>query len=244
MVKGLGRSGDSVTVFPATVASRTDPAEIRAHSPALEYDMHLFTRGEFELHIDCLPTHPVAPDRGVRLAVSLDDGAPMLLDGPSPRYPDDVLTNLRRFITTLAIDRPGRHTLTVWMVDPGVIVDKIVLHTTQAGGVLSRATGVVPRYFAASVSPRMPITRAAMACRRGSRTTCGVTIRPLPGAPRISAGRGRRERKSRSSAFACPSTGGAATRTRRIFLPADHPPSLSPRCGGRWEWRGRAESWP
>jgi hypothetical protein len=42
-----------------------------------------------------------------------------------------VLTNLRRFTTKLAIDRPGRHTLTVWMVDPGVIIDKIVLHTTK-----------------------------------------------------------------------------------------------------------------
>ncbi len=37
--------------------------------------------------------------------------------------------NLRRLRTTLDIDRPGRHTLTVWMVGPGVIVDKIVLHT-------------------------------------------------------------------------------------------------------------------
>jgi hypothetical protein len=131
VVKGLGRSGDSVTVLPSTVASRTDPGGIRSNSPALEYDMHLFSNGEFELHIDCLPTHPVSPDRGVRLAVSLDDGAPKLLDGPPPRYPEDVLTNLRRFTTKLSIEGPGRHTLTFWMVDPGVIVDKIVLHTRK-----------------------------------------------------------------------------------------------------------------
>jgi hypothetical protein len=118
-------------VFPATVASRTGEQTIRANSPALEYDIQVFNPGDCELHIDCLPTHPVAPDRGVRLAVSLDDGAPMLLDGPPSRYPRDVLTNLRRFTTPLAIKRPGRHTLAVWMVDPGVIVDKIVLHTTR-----------------------------------------------------------------------------------------------------------------
>jgi hypothetical protein len=129
--KGLGRSGDSVTVVPATVASRTGQEAIRADSPVLEYDFHLFTPGECELHLDCLPTHPVAPGRGVRLAVSLDDGAPMLLDGPPSRYPRDVLTNLRRLTTTLAIKRPGLHTLSVWMVDPGVIVDKIVLHTSK-----------------------------------------------------------------------------------------------------------------
>jgi hypothetical protein len=131
VVKGLGRSGDSVTVFPTTVASRTGPEEILSNSPVLEYDIQLFTDGEFELHIDCLPTHPVAPGRGVRLAVSLDGAPPMILNDPPPRYPQDVLANLRRFTTTLAIDRPGRHTLAVRMVDPGVIIDKIVLHTRK-----------------------------------------------------------------------------------------------------------------
>ena len=120
-----------MTVLPATAPSRTEPAEIKAQSPALVYEMHLFSQGKFDLQIDCLPTHPVAPDRGVRLALSLDDGEPLILDGPPRRYPDDVLNNLRRFSTRIAIDRPGKHTLTVWMVDPGVIVDKIVLHARK-----------------------------------------------------------------------------------------------------------------
>ena len=34
VIQGLGRSGDSVTVFPATVPSRTEPAAIRAHEAA------------------------------------------------------------------------------------------------------------------------------------------------------------------------------------------------------------------
>jgi hypothetical protein len=131
VVKGLGRSGDSVTVFPATVESRTTPDEIRAHSPAIEFDMHLFKAGEFELHIDCLPTQPVSPGRGVRLAASVNDGGIILLGNQPRRYPDDVLTNLRRCVTPVSIDHPGRHTLAIWMVDPGVIVDKVVLHTAK-----------------------------------------------------------------------------------------------------------------
>jgi hypothetical protein len=129
VVRGLGRSGDAVTAVPATAASLTEPDEILANSPVLEYDMHLFSQGVFELHIDCLPIHPVGPGRGVRLAVSLNDGPPMVLDGPPPRYPDDVLTNLRRFKTPLTISRTGPHKLSIRMVDPGVMVDKIVLHT-------------------------------------------------------------------------------------------------------------------
>jgi hypothetical protein len=129
VIGGLGRGGGAVAVFPATLASRTDPADIRAHSPALEFDFHLFTAGEVELHLDCLPTQPVAPGRGVRLAVSIDDGDPQVLGDQARRYPQDVLANLRRCTTRISIARPGPHTLTVWMVDPGVILDKIVLHT-------------------------------------------------------------------------------------------------------------------
>lgn len=131
VVKGLGRSGDSVSVVPATVPSRTKEDEIQSNSPSLGYDFYLFNRGECELHIDCLPTHPISPDRGVRIAVSLDGAAPMLLNSPPPQYPIDILTNLRRFTTQLNINSPGRHTLTIWMVDPGVIMDKIVIHTTK-----------------------------------------------------------------------------------------------------------------
>jgi hypothetical protein len=132
VVKGLGRSGDSVTVFPPTVSSHTEPDKIRAHSPALVYDLHLFNSGECQLRLDCLPTQPVAPGRGVRLAISLDEQEPQVL-GERSRPPADVLANLRRFTSTVMITSPGRHTLTVWMVDPGLILDKIVLYTRPPG---------------------------------------------------------------------------------------------------------------
>ena len=125
---GLGRSGDSVAVLPPTVPSRTVPEEIRASSPSLDYDIYLFHSGEARLDIDCLPTHPVAPGRGVRLAVSIDGAAPQILIGKG----GDVLTNLRRLTTTVNIPSPGQHTLSVWMVDPGVVMDRLVLAFTPA----------------------------------------------------------------------------------------------------------------
>ena len=75
------------------------------------------------MDIDCLPTKPVAPERGVRLAIGIDGEAPQILTGKG----GDVLANLRRLTTTVKIASPGRHTLTVWMVDPGVVIDKLVL---------------------------------------------------------------------------------------------------------------------
>ncbi len=123
VVKGLGRSGDSVTVFPPTVASQTELAGIRSSSPSMQYDIYLFHSGEARLDIDCLPTKAVAPSRGVRLAVSIDGKEPQIVDGQG----GDVLTNLRRMTTKVNITEPGKHVLTVWMVDPAVVIDKLVL---------------------------------------------------------------------------------------------------------------------
>jgi hypothetical protein len=92
-------------------------------SPSLDYDVYLFHSGEARLDIDCLPTKPVAPKQGVSLAFSINGAAPQILTGKG----GDVLTNLRRLTTPVKIASPGQHTLTVWMVDPGVVLDKLVL---------------------------------------------------------------------------------------------------------------------
>jgi len=123
IVKGLGRSGDSVTVLPSSVASRTEVAEIVANSPLLEYDLILFSSGPAHLDIDCLPTKPVHPKQGVRIAFSLDGQDPKNVTGTG----GDVLSNLRRLSTTVTVATSGKHTLKVWMVDPGVVIDKLVL---------------------------------------------------------------------------------------------------------------------
>ena len=123
IIKGLGRSGDSVSVLPANVPSYAVPAEITANSPVLEYDLYLFHAGEARLDIDCLPTQAVSPKRGVRLAISIDGAVPQIVSG----HGGNTLSNLRRLTTPVKIAAPGQHTLKVWMVDPGIVMDKLVL---------------------------------------------------------------------------------------------------------------------
>jgi hypothetical protein len=89
----------------------------------MEYDFFVFRTGEARLDLDCLPTQPVAPSQGVKLAFSIDGGTPEVLTGKG----GDVLANLRRLTTTVEIAAPGQHKLTIWMVDPGVIIDKLLL---------------------------------------------------------------------------------------------------------------------
>jgi len=126
IVKGLGRSGDSVTLFPPTLVSRTRIEAMRQHSPVLEYDMHVFTAGAASLEIQCLPTQPINAEHGVRLAVSLNDSEPRIME---KAVRGSVLENVRRVTEILDIPKPGRYVLKIWMVDPGVVVDRIVLYT-------------------------------------------------------------------------------------------------------------------
>lgn len=129
VIRGLGRSGDSVTVLPPTVASRTEAKDILASSPSMDYDMHLFQAGEARLTIDCLPTKPVAPGQGIGVAFGIDGGAPVILSGKG----GDTLSNLMRLTAPVKILAPGRHRLTIWMVDPGVVLDKLVLDFRPPG---------------------------------------------------------------------------------------------------------------
>jgi hypothetical protein len=45
---------------------------------------------------------------------------------------DTASDNARRIVTGFALEHPGEHTLKFWMVDPGVVLEKIVV---DCGGV-------------------------------------------------------------------------------------------------------------
>ena len=136
VVPHLGREGDAVTLRPATAPGLTEPARIIAEASVLEYDFTATTAGPFKLTAYCLPTHRIHEGRGQRYAVSIDDAAPTIVDfsaesgesGESgARWSEGRLRNVLLSTSQHALTRPGRHTFKLWMVDPGVVVDKLVL---------------------------------------------------------------------------------------------------------------------
>jgi hypothetical protein len=123
-----------------TVAPVDAPAAVpTADAPRLEYRLYLFGAGEVTATLKLGPTLNFAPDRGVRLAVSFDDEPPQIVTAVPQGYnaqngnrdwERSVRDNARVVTTTHTIAAAGYHTLKVWMVDPAVVLEKIVVNTS------------------------------------------------------------------------------------------------------------------
>ena len=104
-------------------------------SPCLEYQTYLFSTGPAEVVAVTSPILNVFPGRGIEMAMSLDDGAPQTLTvvpkGYGPQGQDwetSVKDNARYVKATLPVDKAGYHTVKIWMVDPGVVLQKLVVN--------------------------------------------------------------------------------------------------------------------
>jgi len=128
VIPGLGRTGDSVTVFPTTGVSFNP-----VNAPVLEYEFYSFTAGKATLVVNIVPTHPILAGRGLRYAIGFDDQPPQVvtvgadLQIPSRPWSLNVVNSSTVGTSTHEIKPAGRHVLKIYAVDPGVVLDKIVL---------------------------------------------------------------------------------------------------------------------
>jgi hypothetical protein len=84
------------------------------------------------------PTLNFLPGRALRVAVSFDNEPPQTVTLVPANYNaqngnrdwEESVRNNARFIETHhTVAQAGYHTLKIWMVDPAVVVQKIVVHT-------------------------------------------------------------------------------------------------------------------
>jgi hypothetical protein len=110
-------------------------------SPSLEYRMFVFSPGAVTTNLILAPTLNFQPGRGLRLAVSFDDDAPQLITAVPENFSAQngnqdwektVRDNARTVSVSSTLATAGYHTLKVWMVDPAVLIQKIVVNTSAA----------------------------------------------------------------------------------------------------------------
>ena len=60
-----------------------------------------------------------------------------------------VADGVRRVVTTHTVEKPGQHVLKIWMVTPGVVLERVIID----------AGGVRPSYLGPVESPRVGVRK-------------------------------------------------------------------------------------
>ena len=149
-IDDLGRTLSSMSVFPVTAESVTPPRD----SPRLEYKLYLFDPRTVEVEAILAPTLNFVPGRGLRYAISFDDEAPQVIDALAQNSVEDwrtsVKDSVRKVQSTHLLAKSGYHTLKFWMVDPGVVLQKLVVNL---GGVKPSYLGPPESYHLGGPEP-------------------------------------------------------------------------------------------
>ena len=136
-VPDYGRLDAALAIYPVTAASILPPNP----TPTLEYPVYVPHDGNFEVTLVLGPVLNFVPNRGMRIAVSFDDQPAQVLDifaeqGGFPfgnrlagaQVPQD---NARFLRSTLKLTNAGAHVLKIAMVDPAIVVQKIIIEPVR-----------------------------------------------------------------------------------------------------------------
>ena len=146
-ITGLSATGESVEALPVAVSNKSVKEKSEGWlrtRPVLTYQFYTDSEASANIHLFTLPTHPINDNFGMRYGVSVDDAPVSVLDfktvGRSDEWKQAVLSNtIERSIKTPVL-RAGQHALKIYLIDPGVILDRILI---DLGG-LKPFYGLIP----------------------------------------------------------------------------------------------------
>ena len=134
LIDGLGHADQSVMAMPlqgVKIPDLTSSGLSLRNNAYVEYDFFTLTAASPQLVVYTLPTHPVNNDYKMRYAIAVDGGPVQVVDfevqGRSEEWKQNVLRNAA--VRQININRlnPGKHTLRIYMIDPGVILDRVLI---------------------------------------------------------------------------------------------------------------------
>ena len=144
--------GRTLSGMRATAITDAPSAVPGKDAPCLEYGMQLFSSGEAGIRLILSPTLNFLAERDLRLGFSFDDEEPRVvvvvpkdfsaMNG-NKDWERTVMDNARVVSLKQIVKTQGPHTLKIWMIDPGIIVEKIVV---DFGGVRDSYLGPPESY--------------------------------------------------------------------------------------------------
>ncbi|UCS93331.1 glycosyl hydrolase 115 family protein [Echinicola marina] len=145
IIPGLGKTGSAITAFP--VAYETEDTGALKHH--VSFDAYFTSSGEITIHTYLSPTLNFKnTEEGLRFGISVDDEAPQIISMHKEERPGSwdkwVGEHINIKSSQHLINRPGKHQIKLWLVDPGVVFQKIVVDT---GGLKGSYLGPEESFF-------------------------------------------------------------------------------------------------
>lgn len=127
IIPDIGKDGNGITTFPVTAS-----AELSNSSPHVEYVFYTYSKDSFQLRTYFSPTLNFhhSPN-GLQFAVSIDNETPQIVslnkEDNTGVWNSWVANNIIIKTTKHFISTSGKHTVKYWMIDPGIILQKLVI---------------------------------------------------------------------------------------------------------------------
>lgn len=143
-VPNLGRTGSALVLEPFTAPTQL----LDAKSPCVEYDFTVFDATRLKVDVFVSPTQDFKKQGGLKFAVSINNETPQIINinegeiVPDYKYAEwwqkSVGDRIKIKTSNHTVDKPGVHTLKIWMIDTGIVFQKFVI---DAGGKRSTYLG-------------------------------------------------------------------------------------------------------
>lgn len=139
-IPGYGRTLSGVTLFPVSISTQTPP-----DSPKLTYNLYLFTSTTANITVFLGTSLNTDPSRPLAYAIAIDDETPVKAQyvpitqlGTLPSTWSDTVKDATAKYSTRHAVTAGAHVLSLWLLESGVVVQKIVV---DLGGVRTSYLG-------------------------------------------------------------------------------------------------------
>lgn len=127
LIGDVGKEGDGITTFPVTVST-----QLNSSSPHVEYQFYCDSKDSLQLLTYFSPTlNFLHSPNGLQFAVSIDNETPQIVSLNKEDNGDImnnwVANNIIIKTTKHFISKPGKHTVKYWVIDPGIVLQKLVI---------------------------------------------------------------------------------------------------------------------
>jgi hypothetical protein len=146
VIPNIGKTISGVTNMPVTAPKQT----LTADSPHLAYEIYFSSAKEISIQALFSPTlnFPNGNVEGLHYGISIDNEPIQIInlhkDTSNQAWGKMVADNINIGLSKHNLDKAGKHTLKIWLIDSGLVLQKIVIDT---GGLKPSYLGAPESYF-------------------------------------------------------------------------------------------------